>query len=222
MRLALFDLDETLIDGDSDVEWARWLSDLGVVDRAWYEQENERFYALYKAGTLDIQEYLAFQLQPLARHPPATLHAWRERFVAERIRPRVKRRARVLLERHRAEGHERVIVTATNRFVTAPIAALLGVEHLVATELEEVAGRYTGRPRGVPCFREGKLENLERWLEERGQGWAQVTESWFYSDSRNDIPLLSRVTHPVAVDPDAALEEHARERGWPVLRLAGV
>jgi HAD superfamily hydrolase (TIGR01490 family) len=217
MRLALFDLDNTLLAGDSDFEWAQFLIDKGVLDREVYEARNQDFYAQYKTGTLDIHEFLAFQLKPLSRHPRAQLDAWHAEFMQTRILPMIAPGAPALLARH-AE-HTRVIVTATNRFVTAPIARHLGVEHLIATEPEEIGGEFTGRVVGTPSFREGKVERLTQWLAERGLNWSAVQESWFYSDSLNDLPLLERVTHPVAVDPDETLRAHARERGWPVISL---
>ncbi len=216
MVVAVFDLDNTLLAGDSDCEWGRFLAAQGFMDPVRHEAESRRYYQNYLDGTLDIQAFLAFQLRPLAEHDPSVLHALRARFVDERIRPIVLPAARALLQRHRARGDIVVIVTATNRFITAPIAELLGVEHLLATEPEMVDGRYTGRPQGVPCFQGGKVQRLQAWLDENGLDWSG---SWFYSDSRNDIPLLERVEHPVAVDPDPALEEHARALGWPVLSL---
>jgi HAD superfamily hydrolase (TIGR01490 family) len=219
MNLALFDLDNTLLAGDSDYEWGRFLIDRGVVDRDFYESRNRDFYEQYKAGSLDIHEFLAFALEPLARHTPAELARWHGEFMAERILPLIGRPARDLVARHAAQGDLLAIVTATNAFVTAPIARELGVPHLVATEPEEVDGRYTGRPRGTPCFQAGKVVRLEEWLAARGASLASFAESWFYSDSANDLPLLERVTRPVAVDPDARLAAVAARRGWPVVSL---
>ncbi|MGQ9685614.1 MAG: HAD family hydrolase [Thiobacillaceae bacterium] len=217
MKLALFDLDNTLLAGDSDFEWAQFLIDRGVLDREVYAARNEAFYAQYKAGTLNIHEFLDFQLKPLSRHPRAQLDAWHAEFMQTRILPMIAPGTPALLARH-AE-HVRVIVTATNSFVTGPIARHLGVEHLIATEPEEADGEFTGRVLGIPSFREGKVQRLEAWLAERGLVWSDVVESWFYSDSLNDLPLLERVTHPVAVDPDDTLRVHAREHGWPVISL---
>ncbi len=217
MRLALFDLDNTLLAGDSDFEWAQFLMDQGVLDREVYEARNQRFYDQYKAGTLDIHEFLAFQLKPLARHPRAQLDAWHREFMATRILPMIAVGTPELLARH--AGDVRMIVTATNSFVTAPIARHLGVPHLIATEPEQLNGEFSGAVSGLPSFREGKVTRLEQWLAERGKAWADVTESWFYSDSLNDLPLLDRVHHPVAVDPDATLRRHAETRGWPVISL---
>lgn len=219
MNLALFDLDNTLLAGDSDYEWGQFLIDRGVVDRDFYESRNRDFYEQYKAGTLDIHAFLAFALEPLARHTPEELARWHADFMAERVAPIVAPGARALLARHAAQGDLMAIITATNAFVTAPIARELGVPHLIATEPEKVDGRYTGRPDGVPCFQAGKITRLDAWLAARGQTLASFGESWFYSDSLNDLPLLSRVTHPVAVDPDPSLAATARERGWPIVSL---
>lgn len=219
MKLALFDLDNTLLGGDSDFEWAQFLIGEGVLDREVYEARNQEFYDQYKAGTLDIHEFLDFQLKPLSRHPRAQLDAWHQRFMAGSIRPIMLPKGRELIEHHRAQGHELVIVTATNSFVTAPIAAELGVAHLIATEPEHQGGEFTGKVAGTPSFRDGKVKRLEEWLQSRGRNWGEVTESWFYSDSLNDLPLLSKVSHPVAVDPDDTLRTHAEAQGWPVISL---
>ncbi len=219
MRLALFDLDNTLLAGDSDFEWAQFLIEQGVLDREVYEARNREFYEQYKAGTLDILEFLDFQLKPLARHDRAVLDAWHRDFMARKILPIIREPARELVRRHR--GDLCAIVTATNSFVTRPIADEFGIEHLVATEPEERDGQFTGGVRGAPCFREGKVRRVEAWLAERGLELDAFAESWFYSDSLNDLPLLSRVTRPVAVDPDDTLLAHAGRHGWQVLRLNG-
>jgi HAD superfamily hydrolase (TIGR01490 family) len=215
-RLALFDLDHTLLDGDSDYAWAQFLIEEGVLHRGEYEARNQYFYDRYKDGTLDIHEFLDFQLAPLAAHPRETLDAWHADFMRRKIRPIVFPGAAALIARH--AGDLTAIVTATNRFITAPIARELGVANLVATDIEEVQGRFTGKPRGTPTFREGKIIALRAWLEARGKRLEDF-ESWFYSDSLNDLPLLELVDHPVAVDPDPVLAERARERGWPVISL---
>ena len=217
MILALFDLDNTLLSGDSDFEWAQFLIERGVLDREVYEARNQMFYDQYKAGTLDIRAFLDFQLKPLSRHPRAELDAWHAEFMTERIQPMLRDAAHALVERHRDEV--RVIITATNSFVTAPIARVFGIEHLIATEPEVRDGEFTGGVQGTPCFREGKVERLEAWLAGHGESIKTLIKSTFYSDSHNDLPLLERVTHPVAVDPDAALRAHAVARGWPVLSL---
>jgi len=217
MRLALFDLDNTLLAGDSDFEWAQFLIEQGVLDREVYEARNLEFYEQYKAGTLDIHEFLDFQLKPLARHDRCVLDAWHRDFMARKIVPIMSESARRLVEQH--TGDLRAIVTATNSFVTTPIARAFGIEHLIATEPEERDGQFTGGVRGTPCFREGKVERVEAWLAQRGRSFTSFEKSWFYSDSMNDLPLLARVTHPVAVDPDDRLRAHAERNGWPVLRL---
>jgi len=219
MNLALFDLDNTLLSGDSDYEWGQFLIDRGVVDRDFYESRNRDFYEQYKAGTLDIHEFLAFALDPLARHTPQELAVWHDGFMAERIRPMIGRAARDLVAKHIDAGDLVAIVTATNAFVTTPIAREFGVPYLVATEPEMVNGRYTGRARGTPCFQAGKITRLDEWLASRGRTLASFADSWFYSDSMNDLPLLERVRHPVVVDPDPRLAATAAERGWPVISL---
>jgi HAD superfamily hydrolase (TIGR01490 family) len=219
MHLALFDLDNTLLPLDSDYEWGRFLGRLGAVDADAYQRENDRFYREYVAGTMDIGEFLAFCLAPLAAHPAEQLDAWHRRYMDEVIRPALRPQARALVESHRERGHLCAIVTATNSFVTGPIAREFGIEHLIATDVERVDGRITGRPAGTPTYREGKIARTEQWLQSLGHHWDGFERSWFYSDSANDIPLLSRVTDPVATNPDVRLAAHAQERGWQVLRL---
>ncbi|QXP83175.1 HAD family hydrolase [Methylococcus sp. ANG] len=217
MTLAIFDLDNTLLAGDSDYLWGRFLVDRGIVDPEAYEAANTRFYEAYKNGTLDIGEFLAFALRPLAENEPEQLFRWRESFVEEKILPIVQTAARELVERHRAAGHTLLVITATNRFVTEPIVRLYGIDNLIATEPEFREGRYTGGVEGIPSFHEGKVHRLSAWLADN-DGY-DLEDTWFYSDSHNDIPLLSRVAHPVAVDPDPALRRTAEERGWPVISL---
>lgn len=216
-RLVLFDLDNTLLAGDSDFEWAQFLIEEGVLDREVYEARNQAFYDQYKAGTLDIHEFLDFQLKPLSRHPRAILDRWHAEFMARKIRPIIRESARRLVERHRDDL--RVVITATNSFVTRPIAREFGMDNLIATEPEARNGEFTGGVVGQPCFREGKVRRLEDWLAERRQTLGSFHESWFYSDSLNDLPLLARVTHPVAVDPDETLRAHAAAHGWPLISL---
>jgi len=216
MSLAIFDLDNTLLGGDSDYLWGRFLIEQGLVDGEVYERENQRFYDQYRAGTLDIYEFLAFMLRPLAETPLAELLGWRARFMAEKIQPILLPKATELLDRHRAAGDTLLIITATNRFITEPIAERLGVPHLLATEPEFADGRYTGRSFGIPCFQQGKVERLQEWLAETGH---DLAESWFYSDSLNDLPLLAKVSKPVAVDPDPTLRAHAEKSGWPIISL---
>lgn len=216
MSLAIFDLDDTLLAGDSDYLWGKFLVDEGIVDREFYERENERFFLQYKEGRLDIREWLAFQLRPLAEHEPDMLHALRARFLETVIAPIMLPAARELVESHRARGHQLLIITATISFITRPIANLLGIGELLASEPELVEGRYTGAVAGIPSFREGKVLRLRAWLEEHGR---DLSNSWFYSDSHNDLPLLELVTNPVAVDPDPILARTAADRGWPVISL---
>ena len=216
-RLVLFDLDNTLLAGDSDFEWAQFLIERGVLDREVYEARNQSFFDQYKAGTLDIIEFLDFQLKPLSRHSRPVLDAWHREFMTRRIKPIIRDSARALVARH--GGDLRIVITATNSFVTAPIAREFGIENLIATEPERRGGEFTGNVLGIPCFREGKVQRLELWLAERGHALDAFDESWFYSDSLNDLALLARVSHPVAVDPDDTLRMHAEKHGWPVISL---
>lgn len=221
MRLALFDLDNTLLAGDSDYEWGQFLVDRGVLQREAYEAQNRAYFEQYVAGTLDIHEYLGFALRPLAEHAPEDLARWHREFMRERILPMVTPAARALVRRHLERGDLCAIITATNSFVTTPIAREFGVSHLVATEPESREGRFTGRVAGTPCFREGKVHRLEEWLSAQRHSLGGFAESAFYSDSHNDLPLLERVTRPVAVDPDEQLRDEARRRGWEVISLRG-
>ena len=216
-RLVLFDLDNTLLTGDSDFEWAQFLIEQGVLDREAYEARNQEFFDQYKAGTLDIHEFLDFQLKPLSRHPRVQLDEWHRQFMGLKILPMVRAQSRALIARHR--GDLCAVITATNSFVTTPIAREFGVAHLIATEPEQRGGEFTGRVSGIPCFKEGKVKRLEAWLAAQGKTLAAFDESWFYSDSHNDLPLLERVTHPVAVHPDEKLRAHAERRGWKIIGL---
>ena len=216
MALAIFDLDNTLLNGDSDYLWGRFLAEQGRVDGEAYERENRRFYEEYKSGQLDIREFLAFSLRPLSEIPLSELNELHRQFMEQEIRPRITPAARALLDKHRERDDFLLIITATNRFITEPIAEELGVDDLLATDPEQIDGHYTGQVSGIPCFREGKVQRLEQWLKQTGQNLA---DSWFYSDSHNDLPLLERVPHPVAVDPDETLADHAGARGWPILSL---
>jgi HAD superfamily hydrolase (TIGR01490 family) len=216
MALAIFDLDNTLLAGDSDYLWGQFLVVRGLVNGDHYARENERFYRDYREGTLDIHAFLRFALRPLRDHPRALMESLRTEFLRERIEPIMLPAARALIEAHRAQGDTLLIVTATNAFVTAPIAAAFGVPHLIATEPEERGGSYTGEVAGTPAFREGKVQRLDDWLAVSGQ---DLAGSSFYSDSHNDLPLLLRVERPVAVDPDPLLRAEAQARGWAVLSL---
>jgi HAD superfamily hydrolase (TIGR01490 family) len=218
MGLALFDLDHTLLSGDSDYEWGRFLADIGAVEPESYTQTNARFHADYLAGRLDIHAFSRFSFTPLAENTLETLLAWREQYLEERIRPLIGAAAQALVEQHREAGDTLMIITATNSFVTRPIADIFGVENLIATEPKREGERFVAAIEGIPAFQEGKVQRLQAWLEERPQ---LDGERWFYSDSRNDVPLLERVDHPVAVDPDETLAQIAAERGWPIISLHG-
>jgi HAD superfamily hydrolase (TIGR01490 family) len=219
LTLCLFDLDNTLLAGDSDYEWGQFLVDRGVLAREEYEAQNAAYFEQYKAGTLDIHEYLGFALRPLAAHTAEDLARWHAEFMRTRILPMILPRARALVRSHLDAGELCAVVTATNSFVTTPIARELGVPHLIATEPESVGGRFTGRVAGTPCFREGKIRRVDEWLAGFGRRLEDYAASSFYSDSHNDLPLLERVRRPVAVDPDDQLAAVAARRGWPVISL---
>ena len=210
MQLALFDLEHTLLSGDSDYEWTQYLVSKGILDGATHGARNAEFYEQYKAGTMDIQEFLDFQLQSLADNPRAVLEQWHADFMATQIRPRLNQKARGLVKRHLDQGDICAMVTATNSFVTGPICLEFGISNLIATIPAQENGQFTGKPRGTPSFREGKITRVEDWLESMGLWWSNFEHSWFYSDSLNDLPLLSQVSNPVAVDPDPTLLAHAR------------
>lgn len=216
MPLSIFDLDNTLITNDSDFLWGQFLVDHGIVDRQQYESKNKAFYEDYEKGRLDIEAYLKFSLEPLTRFEPEQLYQWREEFIASIIKPLIAPGTPALLERHRQRGDILLIISATNLFITEPIARLLGVPDILATRPEMRAGRYTGGWVGEMTYREGKVKALDSWLTEHRM---DLVGSSFYSDSQNDLPLLERVENPVAVNPDQRLETIARERGWPVLDL---
>ncbi|MEO6023126.1 MAG: HAD family hydrolase [Burkholderiales bacterium] len=219
MDLILFDLDNTLLAGDSDYEWAQFLIEKGVINRDTHEARNLQFYNQYKAGTLDIYEFLDYQLKPLASHPQTLLKQWRDDFVAQKIRPIITRQSRELVTAALAQTEHVLIITATNRFVTETIAAELGVKYLIGTEPEESNGEFTGRVSGIPSFREGKITRLDEWLAARDLNWDSFSTTRFYSDSLNDLPLLNKVHEAIAVDPDDTLRAHATERGWPIISL---
>jgi HAD superfamily hydrolase (TIGR01490 family) len=219
MRLALFDLDNTLLAGDSDYEWGQFLIDRGVLEREAYEAQNRAFYQQYQAGTLDIHQFLGFALRPLADHTPEDLARWHRDFMRTRIEPMMLPAARALVRRHLDAGDLCAIITSTNSFVTRPISRAFGVEHLIATEPEKRNGRFTGRVAGLPSFREGKVRRLDDWLAGLGQRFADFAESACYSDSHNDLPLLERVSRPVAVDPDETLAREVARRGWEQISL---
>ncbi len=216
MNLAIFDLDNTLLAGDSDYLWGQFLVEKKLVDPVIYEQENQRFYDEYKAGTLDIYEFLEFSLAPLSQHSTAELSELHNEFMQKKIASIWLPKAEELLAKHRLNNDFLLIITATNHFVTAPIAKKLGVDDIIATMPEQKNGAYTGKVAGIPCFQDGKVERLSQWLQENNYS---LDNSHFYSDSVNDLPLLLKVTHPVAVDPDDKLKIHAAEHCWPVISL---
>ncbi|MFT3757564.1 HAD family hydrolase [Thauera sp.] len=219
MNLALFDLDNTLLAGDSDFAWAQFLIEKGVLDREVQEAKNIEFYEHYKAGTLDIDAFLDFQLAPLTRHARAELDAWHREFMETSVKPMITAKARALVRRHLDEGALVAVVTATNAFVTGPIVREFGIAHLVATIPAQENGAFTGKARGTPAFQAGKITRVNAWLESLGLYVGGFGRSWFYSDSHNDLPLLKHVSDPVAVDPDDTLRAHAGQQGWPVLSL---
>ena len=216
MKLAIFDLDNTLIGGDSDYLWGEFLAEQGHVDGAIRQQQNRHYYAEYKAGRLDIHDFLEFQLQPLAGVDPEILDQLREQYLEEKVQSILLDKSFKLIADHRQQGHTLLIITATNSFITQPIAELMGVSNLIASEAEMKDGRYTGKPIGIPSYAEGKVTRLNAWLKENNN---QPEETWFYSDSHNDLPLLRIVNHPFAVDPDDILREEATRQGWPVISL---
>ena len=219
MNLALFDLDHTLLPIDSDYEWGQYLVHKGVVDADHYKLKNDYFFAQYNAGTLDIHEFLEFAFGTLKGHPRVTLEAWHAEYMQDVIEPAITPQARALVDRHRTAGDLCAIVTATNSFVVRPIARAFGIEHLIATEPEEIDGRFTGRVQGTPCFKVGKIVRTEAWLAAMGLRWESFARSVFYSDSANDIPLLEKVHEPVAVNPSERLRAHALAHGWPIMDL---
>lgn len=216
MSLAIFDLDNTLIADDSDYLWGQFLVDKGIVNKEYYEQANAKFYADYKQGTLDIEEFLQFSLKPLADNEPEQLYRWRNQFIQEIIQPILLQPAIDLVNKHKAKNDTLMVITATNRFITEPIIKLYGIDNLLATSPELINNRFTGQFEGIPCFQEGKVKLLEQWLKNSSE---TLEHSWFYSDSHNDLPLLKLVENPVAVNPDDALELFAKDEGWPIISL---
>jgi HAD superfamily hydrolase (TIGR01490 family) len=219
-NLCLFDLDETLIPLDSDHAWGEFIVRLGWVDEAEFRRRNDEFFALYKAGRLDVHAYIAFATQPLRVRSAEQLAQAHGRFMREVIEPAIAPQARSLVRGHLAQGDTIALVTATNEFVTAPIASAFGIAALIAIRLERDAlGTITGRIAGVPSYREGKVTRVEEWLAGQGAHWRDFQRITVYSDSLNDLPLLERATEPVATNPSPALEAVARERGWRILKL---
>ncbi len=219
-HLALFDLDHTLLPLDSDYEWGSFLTRIGAVDPVEYQRRNAEFYEQYKAGTLDPKDFLEFVLGTLSGFSRQQLNNWHAQFMKEVIQPAMLPQAYRLIDRHRNQGDLIAIVTATNRFVTEPIARAFGVENLIAALPEEDAsGGFTGRLIGIPTSGKGKITHTENWLASLGKSLDNYEKSYFYSDSYNDLPLLSRVTHPIATNPDTRLESHAIDNNWTLLRL---
>jgi HAD superfamily hydrolase (TIGR01490 family) len=219
LNLALFDLDNTILAGDSDYNWSRFLIQEGYLDGAIHAEKNEKFYADYKAGTLDIYAFVEFQFKPLARNPRAVLNQLLKKYVEEVIKPMITEKARALVKRHQDEGDLIIVITATNSFITKPIAELFGIENLIGTDPEEKEGEFTGKVSGLPSFKEGKVTRLEAWLKGKNLLLTSFEKSYFYSDSHNDLPLMQKVTHPVAVDSDDVLSEYAKSKGWPQISL---
>ncbi len=219
MNLALFDLDNTILAGDSDYNWSRFLIQEGYLDGAIHAEKNEKFYADYKAGTLDIYAFVEFQFKPLARNPRTVLNQLLKKYVEEVIKPMITEKARALVKRHQDEGDLIIVITATNSFITKPIAELFGIKNLIGTDPEEKEGEFTGKVSGLPSFKEGKVTRLEAWLKGKNLSLASFEKSYFYSDSHNDLPLMEKDTHPVAVDSDDILSEYATSKGWPQISL---
>lgn len=219
MALAIFDLDHTLLAGDSDHAWGQFLVDNKIVDPSHYEQQNNYFYEQYQSGGLNIDEYLSFVLKPLTENPLALMLELRARFIEERIKPLITQKSLNLIEKHRQAGDDLLIITATNSFITRPIADLLGFEELIAPEPEVIDGRYTGEITGIPSFQQGKVVRLEMWLKQKA---IDLKGAFFYSDSHNDLPLLNIVDFPVAVDADEKLTATAHQNGWPIISLRDV
>lgn len=218
-NLALFDLDNTLLAGDSDYSWGVFLIGEGLLDAKTHQERNDQFYQDYKNGNLDIYKFLEFQLKPLSQHSKKFLDELHVKYMDKVIRPMMTQKAQDLVNKHKAAGDVCVVITATNSFVTKPIATAYGIEHLIGTEPEMVDGEYTGGVSGVPSFQEGKVTRINQWLAERGQQLSDFEMSYFYSDSHNDLPLMKLVSNPVAVDADPTLIAYAQQHGWPMISL---
>ena len=216
MKLAIFDLDNTLIAGDSDHAWGEFLVAQGLVDGVWYKAQNDKFYTDYCTGQLDIIAYSEFVFGFLAQHDMSYLQQLHQQFMAQVIQPIMLPKAQALIQQHRDAGDFLLIITATNRFITQPIGEALGISELLATEPQQQVGRYTGKVEGVPCYKEGKITRYQAWLAAKNMRFEQV---YFYSDSHNDLPLLKIVDTPIAVDPDDTLKQYAQQQNWPILSL---
>jgi HAD superfamily hydrolase (TIGR01490 family) len=218
LQLALFDLDNTLLNGDSDYQWGQFLIEQGILNGE-HTAQNLQFYQDYKDGRLDIVAFLEFQLKPLAAYSREQLDSWHKMYMDRKVLPMVTEKSRALVEKHRANGDLLVMITATNSFVTTPIAREYGIENLIATTPEEIDGKFTGRVSGIPSFKEGKVTRLNQWLQQRGETLDSFDTAWFYSDSHNDLPLMQIVNKPVAVNADPILAEYAKANGWPTMNL---
>lgn len=218
-NLALFDLDNTLLAGDSDYNWGLFLISEGLLDATSHQARNDQFYQDYKNGNLDIYKFLSFQLKPLSEHSKSFLDALHLKYMANVIQPMMTKKAQDLVNQHKASGDLCIVITATNSFVTKPIATAYGIEHLIGTDPEMVNGEYTGGVSGVPSFQQGKVTRLHQWLAERGLSLSDFEKSYFYSDSHNDLPLMKLVTNPVAVDADDTLTQFAKTQRWPHISL---
>lgn len=217
MKLALFDLDNTLLNGDSDVSWTDYLIEIGVLDPVEHHEQNQKFFQDYQNGILDIHAWLRFQLLPLTKYSPDQLFSWRDQFIQKRIKPIIRSKGVDAVEAHRDNGDQLIMITATNEFVTAPIAELFKIDELIAVQVERFDnGWYTGHSKGIPSFKEGKITRLNDWLLSESKQLSDYEEVWFYSDSHNDIPLLSMATHPIVVNPDDRLRQHAIAHNWQI------
>ena len=219
MNLALFDLDNTILAGDSDYNWSRFLIQEGYLDASYHAERNEKFYADYKKGTLDFYAFVEFQFRPLARNPRKILNQLLLKYVEEVIKPMITEKSYMIVKQHHDQGDLLVVITATNSFITKPIAQLFNIDNLIGTDPEEINGEFTGKISGMPSFKDGKVIRLEAWLKNKNLSLSDFEKSYFYSDSHNDLPLLQKVTHPVAVDSDNILKEYAKTRGWPQISL---
>ena len=219
MNLAIFDLDNTLLDGDSDYNWGLFLAREGLVDQISHQAMNEKFYADYNAGKLDIYEFTEFQFKFFKNNPRKLLDKLLARFIDEVAEAMITEKARNLVAQHRNNGDKLLIITATNSYITKPIGNLLGIDDLIGTDLEEVNGEFTGKVEGIPSFKEGKVDRLNLWLKQKELTFEGLEQTFFYSDSQNDLPLLRIVSNPVAANPDQVLEKEASKNKWPIIFL---
>ncbi len=219
MNLALFDLDNTILAGDSDHNWNRFLIKEGYLDKATHAERNDKFHAEYISGSLDVYAYCEFVFEPLSKNSRSLLNQLLKKYVEEVIKPMITDKAYALVNKHREAGDLLIVITATNSFITKPIAELFAIENLIGTDPEEKEGEFTGKVIGLPSFQEGKVIRLEAWLKSKNLTLTAFEKSYFYSDSHNDLPLMKKVTHPIAVDSDEILTEYAKSKGWPQISL---